>query len=586
MAYFVIVWVLLLVICFFLGTAILQALSIWDEFSEGDRFILAEWIGLLSLAILSLSLAFLIPLSFPVSVGVFLSLLVLSLSRPNVRVAGWQIWTTCSVQTKLLGFVSLWAIALYMTQPVTWIDAGLYHVGTVKWLVNYGVVPGVALIHDRLGFASSWFALTALFNPDFIGTRAIALPNGFIAVLGILHFFISIRSIFFAQLNGYPAKLADWFIAVTYSLLIPLFLGSTLFTELLVSSSPDIPIIFVSLITTWLILIIQDRQSEKDAASRQINQNIVSILLFFAVSAIAVKLTGIPLLIVVLFFYALQVNFRLLALLRGAILSGLMLLPVALFGHVTSGCLFYPSTILCSNVPWSLSKQWQGYTFAPTVGPGTWFPDPPPDTPFLPWAITFWLQIELMNQVMAVLLILSIGFVVYVLWRWGFSTLSPIAIIPALGLLGSLFIVVLSPGIRFGLGYLILIPAWGLAQILATLTQSNDYLARFFTGLSHLLKDHSRWLSSACLVMLTLGITINSARPAMQERLGLPPSLPIASIVAAQVNDVHYFHVAKPEENVLCWAAELPCSMGPLRVNIHLRQPDVGVAGGYEYAAP
>ena len=33
-----------------------------------------------------------------------------------------------------------------MTQEITWVDTKLYHLGAIRWLSDYGIVPGIALI--------------------------------------------------------------------------------------------------------------------------------------------------------------------------------------------------------------------------------------------------------------------------------------------------------------------------------------------------------------------------------------------------------------------------------------------------------
>lgn len=569
----------MLLACFCVGTAILQALHIHNRFCEGDRFILAEWIGLLSLAISSLSVTLFVPLSLPVSLGLGTVLLSLALSSSDVRLVLQQTWKVCPTRVKLSGFLGLCAIALYATRSVTWIDTGLYHIGTIKWLVQYGTVPGVALIHDRLGFASSWFSLIALFNPELTGMRAIAIPNGFVAILSVLHLLIGIRTI-----CRFSPRLADWFIVIANSLLIFLFLGSTLFIELLASASPDIPIIFLTILTAWLILVIQDPQTIQPDKTNATPWAIAILPLFFGIHGFAIKLTAIPLLVMTLLFYSLHVRFHFKALLKGAGLTVLLLLPIAIFGQITSGCPFYPSTLLCTDVPWSLATQLQGYALAPTVGIRNWFPEVLPDTRLLPWAISFWLGIEVMNQVMAALLLLSLALMGYMVWRWGIGRFSSMAFIPLLGLLGSLFITVLSPGIRFGLGYLAIIPVWGLAKLLFSVTKSRPHAMRRFTHLLTLLQRQSKWISWVLMVIYAFGFAMSLGHSGGRARLAFPPALPMAEVTAAQLNDVHYVYPATPEASVLCWGAELPCSTGPIQVNIRLRQSDAGLSGGFEYA--
>jgi hypothetical protein len=43
-------------------------------------------------------------------------------------------------------------------------DTGSYHIQMIKWVEEYGTVPGIANLHERYGFNSSWFISIASFN--------------------------------------------------------------------------------------------------------------------------------------------------------------------------------------------------------------------------------------------------------------------------------------------------------------------------------------------------------------------------------------------------------------------------------------
>ena len=43
-------------------------------------------------------------------------------------------------------------------------DSGLYHAQAIRWIEEYGVVPGLANLHCRLAYNSSAFLLTALYS--------------------------------------------------------------------------------------------------------------------------------------------------------------------------------------------------------------------------------------------------------------------------------------------------------------------------------------------------------------------------------------------------------------------------------------
>ncbi len=61
-------------------------------------------------------------------------------------------------------------------------DTGVYHAQSIRWIEEYGVAPGLANLHTRLGYNSAAFALCALFGGGGIGAPLHCLP-GFFALL-------------------------------------------------------------------------------------------------------------------------------------------------------------------------------------------------------------------------------------------------------------------------------------------------------------------------------------------------------------------------------------------------------------------
>lgn len=62
-------------------------------------------------------------------------------------------------------------------------DSDLYHAQSIRWIEEYGVVPGLGNIHVRFAYNSSFFALSALYSMHFLGIQPIHAVNGFFAVL-------------------------------------------------------------------------------------------------------------------------------------------------------------------------------------------------------------------------------------------------------------------------------------------------------------------------------------------------------------------------------------------------------------------
>src|ERR1019366_3156353 len=72
-------------------------------------------------------------------------------------------------------------LALFVsTRDVSFYDTALYHQQAVKWLSTFGLVPGLALLHFRLGFTSSWFAFAAPMNSGMLAGRASSILGGLV----------------------------------------------------------------------------------------------------------------------------------------------------------------------------------------------------------------------------------------------------------------------------------------------------------------------------------------------------------------------------------------------------------------------
>lgn len=62
-------------------------------------------------------------------------------------------------------------------------DSDLYHAQSIRWIEEYGVVPGLGNIHVRFAYNSSFFALSALYSMAFLGGQSLHTVNGFFALL-------------------------------------------------------------------------------------------------------------------------------------------------------------------------------------------------------------------------------------------------------------------------------------------------------------------------------------------------------------------------------------------------------------------
>jgi hypothetical protein len=66
--------------------------------------------------------------------------------------------------------------------PTVMDDTDSYHIQMVKWAQEFGTVPGIANLHVRFGFNSSWFISIALLSPRISGINGYLVLNGVLSV--------------------------------------------------------------------------------------------------------------------------------------------------------------------------------------------------------------------------------------------------------------------------------------------------------------------------------------------------------------------------------------------------------------------
>ena len=65
----------------------------------------------------------------------------------------------------------LYAATLAPSNP----DTGIYHAQAIHWIESYPAVPGLANLHERLGYDSSWLVATAIFSFSYLKVQSFHL---------------------------------------------------------------------------------------------------------------------------------------------------------------------------------------------------------------------------------------------------------------------------------------------------------------------------------------------------------------------------------------------------------------------------
>jgi hypothetical protein len=561
-----------------------------------DRAFLATWLGVLILADTFLAVTLYSPLTPAIVIAITLSLVGLSLLTQHSRAFISDIFGKLTAGN-LFGAIALTlGVAAYCSQVIVWYDTRLYHMQAIKWLSEYGLVPGQALIHERFGYVSSWFAPAAAVNHGPLQGRIGSFTGGFCLLLLVGHFLTALLRII--RKDG---RARDVFLvaAALPALVIIMVYGIPN------SPSPDLPIIVLVIEFAWCILAIAEfRRDNPGQFDTALNAALIPLLL--GAGAVSVKLSALPLMAVAGCFYLL--NGKLVAgkLAVGGVVLIFFFAPLAAAGLVTTGCAFYPAPTFCSDLPWSLGA---GQAAAESNLIRDWARwgggGPPAYARDWNWIIPWFTK----ETGCALLLLLSvIAAAVMILQCTSLKRMPGNLYVIALAGAGIAFLLYAVPTWRFGLGYLVLIPALLASTHTERLMHLSGKIRRFrllfsAPGLAIIgafaLAFHIYLLPRPTFRPLEQFASANPAivgndRP--HFNLLIPPRLwsvdfetdpetgrKIAASPAALIKDssadVVYYR-PDPAKSELCGDAPLPCS--PLGLHdVSLRNFGKGISGGF-----
>jgi hypothetical protein len=547
-----------------------------SDLSGGDRLVISLWLGVGAISLVLLGLSLVMPLTPIVGLSVGIVGLAIGAWFGGFRiVGGW------SARQLLSWLVTVVGAAAWCNQPVTWHDTGYYHYSLVQWLGQYGTVPGLALLFNNLGFTSSWFALTAPFNPDVLLGRPLSLANGFTFLLLLGQGAAGIRGLMVGR-----RWVADAFSVCWVTLMLPLVLFLDPLSKILRSASPDLPVTLLVGVIGWVILLLNDRQRDSEKAL-SISVAARSMPLGLALLAVTFKLIALPLLPATFLFAVWRQSGR--AYVRAIVLVILVLSPMVVGNLITSGCPLYPGHVMCLALPWSPAPASLESAAIITHGWTSWYGTPPPGAnPWL-WSLGQWFMSSSKEKITAfgigIALTIALVILVKFLMRSGWRGLAKRLDrqgepwLYGMGILGLAFVMATSPFFRFSAPYIVLLLAMGLARVLVRILPMHRLKYPAFSGTDAKLSKPAIGLSLA-LVALCLGLESRS--------LLIPPPMEFsARWLQKETNGILYRSPQSGDVNEeavtnkdMCWTAKIPCAYS-ITSDIYLRNPDRGIAGGF-----
>jgi hypothetical protein len=248
-------WGLILFCSIPLGLLILKTLKVSFLSRSFDKFIISFWIGISIIALIQLFLSgwFVMTFWFPLAFSLF-SLVLLQNTRIKLELTQW--WKNLFLQKSIFvwGVFLLFSSVFYMVNsPIVWDDSGGYHIGNIEWLSQYGITYGIGLIHNRLAILSSWNTVIATLNHGVFEHRVFSITNGLVLFLLLLQIVVLLK-----RLSSNRRGISDLYLFI--------FIGSvlmiSLYKKMFHSASSDIPIYFVTIFVSWLVILLLEAKKE------------------------------------------------------------------------------------------------------------------------------------------------------------------------------------------------------------------------------------------------------------------------------------------------------------------------------------
>lgn len=297
-----------------------------------EYFSIVYKVGILSCAILAL-------------LAVCAIIIYLKYMRENIIYRFWTYCRNISITTWVILISAVIVFIAWTCGSIDHPDTSLYHIQAIKWIENYGVVPGLGNLHNRFAYNSAFMCLQALFSFSWLlGLKSLHSVNGFICLFFFLYAILSF------DYTKNKLELSDFFKGA-----IILFIA--LSTDYISSPGTDLfpMLIMLYICSKWCSVYEQNNNYNN---SFQIDDSVYEYgyLCVVAVYALTLKLSVA--LFVLLAIYPLVIFIKkkqVRAIIFHALSGIIVLLPWIIRNVIISGYLIYPfPQIDIFNVDWKM----------------------------------------------------------------------------------------------------------------------------------------------------------------------------------------------------------------------------------------
>ncbi|MBI1344041.1 MAG: hypothetical protein GC171_14025 [Terrimonas sp.] len=143
--------------------------------------------GLIFFTAVAQIIALFLPVNLTTGVIIFLLIILIACLKKNFinnLINYIQSQSRSLPLSALLLIIASWMIMIMMAAgPILMDDTDSYHIQMIKWIQEYGSVPGIVNLHSRFGFNSSWFSSVALLGYSSSTFNLYTTLNSFLSFL-------------------------------------------------------------------------------------------------------------------------------------------------------------------------------------------------------------------------------------------------------------------------------------------------------------------------------------------------------------------------------------------------------------------
>ena len=269
----------------------------------------------------------------------------------------------------LFFFLFVFVMACISYMPSSHADDSGCFSPVIKWIQEYGTVPGIANLDARLGYNSTWFDLQALFGFAFLKAGLFNDLNGLLFLYILIYSFHAIDKLLKGQ-----SSLINYFKALFFLPVLFIYFGFShdimLYSiQFFTSPTYDIPVTFILWMLFFLFLELKELKTTFSASVRPY------LVILYSAYLITVKLNAVPVVILAVFILAVLLKEKKY---RNVLLAScfciLIAAPWIIKTVISCGYILFPFVELdVVNVDWKLTPRAVLYIESSVM---TWAIDP------------------------------------------------------------------------------------------------------------------------------------------------------------------------------------------------------------------